>query len=102
MFLLVRSPASTQRFVDHGEERNDEVIVDVFDGLEDVDLDYLGKLPHRYVEVIVGANKNDIDKVAEPIVALEYIRWKNRQRKPAISNRQELSLGGILFVRQKR
>ena len=53
----------------------------MFDDHEEVDLYDTGKLPHGYVEVIAGANEDDIKDVAEPIVALEYARWKNRQRK---------------------
>ena len=55
--------------------------MDVFDDHEDVDLNDRGKLLHGYDEVIAKANKDDIDVVAEPIVALVYTRWGNRQRK---------------------
>ena len=46
--------------------------------MSDVDLDYIDKLSHGYVEVIAGANEDDIDEVAEPIVAHDYTRCKVR------------------------
>ena len=81
---------------------------DVFD---EVDLYDAGKLPHGYVEVIAGASEDDIEDVAEPIVALEYTRWKNRQRKQGkqkqagiyfrlyiVCDREKIGRGGVKGV----
>ena len=60
--------------------QSDEDMKGVFDDHEDVVI--IGKLSRGYVEVIAGANEDDIDKVAEPIVALEYTRWSIQVRIP--------------------
>ena len=72
--VIDSSPSCKQRIFAHRVELNDEDMEDVFDDHEEVDLYDTGKLPHGYVEVIVGPSEDDIEDVAEPIVALEYTR----------------------------